>query len=78
MPQDIFCSIVSREAFAHIIFENDKVIAFLDIEPASSGHALIVPRSHYAELVDVPDATIAALFQTAGNMTSCHISCCLK
>lgn len=42
----LFCRIVSHEIPAAIIYENDKVLAFLDIGPVSEGHALIVPKVH--------------------------------
>ena len=43
----IFCNIIDRNAEAEIIFEDDKIIAFLDIQPINYGHTLIVPKKHY-------------------------------
>ena len=41
-----FCNIISEEAPAHIVAEQERVIAFMDINPVSVGHALVVPRAH--------------------------------
>lgn len=51
----IFCKIVKGEIPCAKIFEDDKVISFLDIAPANKGHALIVTKNHYETLVEVPD-----------------------
>ena len=51
----IFCKIVKGEIPCAKIFEDDKVIAFLDIAPANKGHALIVTKNHYPTLVEIPD-----------------------
>lgn len=42
----IFCDIISKEADAEIIFENEKFIAFLDINPVNFGHTLVMPKNH--------------------------------
>jgi len=41
-----FCNIISKEAPAYIVAEQKRVIAFMDINPVSAGHALVVPRAH--------------------------------
>ncbi len=42
----IFCKIINKEIPAQIIFENDGYIAFLDIEPNTLGHTLVIPKKH--------------------------------
>lgn len=64
MPRDpdcVFCKIVAREIPALIIHEDESVVAFLDINPLAEGHLLIIPREHYAEVVDMPPAQYSAL-----------------
>lgn len=50
----IFCDIISKQSPAHILFEDEFSIAFLDIHPSSPGHTCIVTRHHYETLLDVP------------------------
>lgn len=54
MDDCIFCKIVKGEIPSTKLFENDTVLAFLDIMPASKGHALVIPKKHYRTLVDMP------------------------
>ena len=42
----LFCHIIAKEIPAEIIFENEHVLAFLDIGPVSEGHALVIPKAH--------------------------------
>lgn len=51
----IFCKIVAKEIPAHIIYENDDFLAFLDIRPQSPGHTLVIPKKHYRWVWDVPN-----------------------
>lgn len=46
----LFCKIIAKEIPAEIVFENDHVLAFLDIGPVSEGHALVVPKVHAENL----------------------------
>jgi histidine triad (HIT) family protein len=46
----LFCKIVAKEIPAEIVFENDHVLAFLDIGPVSEGHTLVVPKVHAENL----------------------------
>lgn len=60
----IFCRIVKGELPSTRIYEDDKLFAFLDINPISLGHTLLIPKGHYETLLDVPD-DIAAFFLPA-------------
>lgn len=53
MEDCLFCKIVNREVPAEIVYENEKVIAFKDINPAAPVHILVIPKRHYASLNDV-------------------------
>lgn len=50
------------------LFESDKVFAFLDIQPLSKGHSLIIPKHHGAKLHDIPDADLAEILPVAKNI----------
>lgn len=51
----IFCKIAAGEIPSATIYEDDDFRVILDIEPASKGHALILPKEHYANLYEMPD-----------------------
>jgi histidine triad (HIT) family protein len=55
MNDCIFCKIVNKEIPAHIVYENDDFMAFLDINPQSPGHTLVIPKKHYRWVWDVPN-----------------------
>ncbi|MBN1674818.1 MAG: HIT family protein [Kiritimatiellae bacterium] len=50
----VFCKIVAGELPATKICEDDDVLAFLDIGPVVKGHTLVIPKAHYATIMDVP------------------------
>ncbi|BAS27578.1 HIT family protein [Limnochorda pilosa] len=58
----IFCRIVRGEAQASVAYEDDRAVAFMDIQPLSRGHLLVVPRLHAADLFALPDPLAAHLF----------------
>lgn len=50
----IFCRIIAGKIPSTRIYEDDAVLAFLDISPVAPGHSLVVPKAHYATLPDIP------------------------
>jgi histidine triad (HIT) family protein len=60
----LFCRIVSGEAQAAVVYEDQNSLAFLDIRPLFLGHVLVVPRTHYETLSDLPADQVETLFQT--------------
>jgi histidine triad (HIT) family protein len=54
MSDCIFCKIVKGEIPAYKVYEDDKVYAFLDINPLSKGHTLVLPKEHYVNVLDTP------------------------
>ena len=50
------------------VFESDKTFAFLDINPLSYGHALVIPKHHGAKLADIPDDSLAELLPVAAKI----------
>jgi histidine triad (HIT) family protein len=61
----VFCRIVAGETDAHVVFEDDDSIAFLDTRPLFPGHSLLVPREHHETLWDLPDEQVGPLFANA-------------
>ncbi|MGQ0814441.1 MAG: HIT family protein [Gemmatimonadota bacterium] len=61
----IFCRIIGGEEMVSVVYEDDRAIAFLDIQPASAGHTLIVSRDHYATIFDLPDDLLAHCMSVA-------------
>lgn len=59
----VFCEIINKQSPAHIIYENSKIIAFLDIEPIHEGHVLIVPKQHVDSIDKLQDDTIADIMK---------------
>ncbi len=54
----LFCKIVNRQLAADIVFEDDEVVAFNDINPQAPTHLLIIPKKHIATVNDLTDAEI--------------------
>jgi histidine triad (HIT) family protein len=54
----IFCKIIARELPAEILYENDRVIAILDINPIHHGHALVIPKKHCLDFLTIPESDL--------------------
>ncbi|MEE9414464.1 MAG: HIT family protein [Acidimicrobiales bacterium] len=65
-----FCSIIDGSASAHIVIDDEHTLAFLDVRPLFPGHILLVPRSHYETLADLPVDLIEPLFARARRLSS--------
>jgi histidine triad (HIT) family protein len=65
MDDCIFCKIVSRKADALILYESESVISFLPLRPEVYGHTLIAPKSHYADIYEIPDDSLNDLIAAA-------------
>jgi histidine triad (HIT) family protein len=60
-PDCIFCKIVAGELPATIVGEDERTISFMDIAPATRGHALVVPRAHSADLLSIEAEDLSAV-----------------
>ena len=60
----VFCKIVAKEIPAHILFEDEKTLAFLDINPMNSGHALIIPKTHASDVFEIAHEDWLAVMST--------------
>ncbi len=66
MAEDcIFCKIVAGELPAEIVQEDERTIAFMDINPWTRGHALVIPRAHSRNLFDIEEADLEAVADAA-------------
>jgi histidine triad (HIT) family protein len=61
MQDCLFCHIIDRKIAANIIYEDEKVIAFDDVQPQAPHHKLIVPRKHIATLNDIAEEDVLLL-----------------
>lgn len=67
----IFCNIISRKIQSEIVYEDDKLIALLDINPASRGHVLIMPKEHYPLAVLIPTKEFDYFIRKCKDLCEC-------
>jgi histidine triad (HIT) family protein len=60
-----FCQIARHQAPAQIVYEDDRTVAFLDINPVSRGHTLVIPKGHYPDLFELSPGDWQAVALTA-------------
>lgn len=70
MADCIFCKIIAGEIPSYTIYEDGEFKVFLDINPASKGHALIVPKVHYADLYDIDEEVAARAMKLAKKLAT--------
>ena len=68
--QCIFCQIVAGKIQARKIYEDDKVLSILDINPANPGHALILTKEHYSIMPQIPDDEISYVFMVVKSLSN--------
>ena len=61
----VFCSIRQGTAPAEVVYEDEATIAFMDINPASQGHVLVVPRRHTRDLFDIEESDACDVMRAA-------------
>jgi histidine triad (HIT) family protein len=61
MESCTFCRIIGGEIASYTVFEDDMTLAFLDHRPLFPGHCLLVPKTHYGTLLDLPTALLTPL-----------------
>ena len=59
-PDCVFCKIIARELPSQIVDEDERTVSFMDINPATRGHALVIPREHVADLLEIEGDDLAA------------------
>jgi histidine triad (HIT) family protein len=67
-PDCIFCKIIAGELPGQIVEEDERTIAFMDINPATRGHLLVIPRAHARNLLEISPEDLAATIATTQRM----------
>ena len=70
MTDCVFCKIISGKIPAEVLFENDHVISLLDINPIHFGHALILPKQHCRDFLDLPSEAYQSILEAAKIITN--------
>ena len=66
----IFCKIINGEIPCKKVYEDDKVIAFMDIDPTVDGHTLVVPKKHYTDYTELDDEIILHMNKVKKELTN--------
>jgi histidine triad (HIT) family protein len=66
----IFCGIVAKQVPSTVVYEDDEIIAFLDIRPINPGHTLVIPKNHTANLEELDPELGGRLFKVAGRVAA--------
>ena len=62
MEDCIFCKIINGDIPCMKVYEDDVCLAYLDINPDSDGHTLIIPKKHYKDIYDIPNDTLSHIY----------------
>lgn len=74
----IFCDIAAGKIPSHTVYEDEKVLAFLDVNPTSVGHTLVIPKRHFSSFLDCDPEDLSHLFcvaQTLANILEEKLGC---
>ena len=66
----IFCKIVAGQIPSTKVYEDEKVLAFMDINPVGRGHLLVIPKNHYPTVFEIPAEDLGAVFEAARKIAS--------
>jgi len=66
----IFCKIANHEIEPNIVYENENVMAFLDMNPINEGHTLIIPKRHYLDADEIPDELLHELMDVSKKLVA--------
>ena len=64
----IFCKIINGDIPSRRLYEDDNFIVMMDIQPASKGHSLVLPKEHYANLFEMPEELAGEAIKVAQKM----------
>ena len=68
MENCIFCKIINGEIPSYTIFEDDLIKIFLDINPTSNGHCLVIPKKHFVDINDIDSEYLSHIFSVVKEM----------
>jgi histidine triad (HIT) family protein len=69
-PDCLFCKIVAGELPSTLVREDERTVAFMDINPATRGHVLVIPREHSTNLLEIGEEDLAACAAAAKELTA--------
>ena len=74
MNDCIFCKIVAKEIPATVIYEDNDVLAFMDIGPIIKGHTLVISKKHYDSITETPDDILSRLHVVAKQISKAQMN----
>ena len=66
----IFCKIINGEIPCYKVYEDEIVLAFLDINPETNGHTLIIPKKHFLDIYDINEETLKHIFKCSKKIST--------
>jgi histidine triad (HIT) family protein len=66
----IFCKIIQKQAPASVVYEDEQVLAFMDIRPVNDGHTLVIPKQHYVNIYDTPEELLSQMHVVTKRLSS--------
>lgn len=76
MSNCIFCKIINKELPVDIVYENDHVLAFLDIAPINKGHTLVIPKTHHSSITTPSDEELMNMMKVASQIGRSFMKAC--
>ncbi len=73
MGDCVFCKIVAGEIPSTKVYEDDDVLAFMDIAPIVKGHVLVIPKHHHNPITDTPDETLAKIIAVVKKVANSQV-----
>lgn len=74
MSECIFCKIIAKEIPATVVYEDEDVLAFMDIGPIIEGHTLVIPKKHYDPVTETSDEIVARLHVVAKKIAAAQMN----
>jgi histidine triad (HIT) family protein len=74
MDNCIFCKIISGKIPSHKVYEDDKILAFLDVSPVNPGHTLVITKEHHKDLLSLPTDLTSELILTVKKIAPAVVS----
>jgi histidine triad (HIT) family protein len=69
MTDCIFCKIANGEIPSNLVYQDEKVFAFLDNSPIEKGHVLVIPKEHYENILDIPEDLLSYMYTIVKRIT---------
>jgi histidine triad (HIT) family protein len=66
----IFCKIAHGQAPASILYEDEAILAFLDIRPLTEGHTLVITKQHYVDIFDTPEEVLSQIYKVTKQVST--------